>query len=126
MWARVWLCVKPKNEPRALASQIGARSPPKYGWNNKPSAPAGIFEAISVKRSYESTPNNSAVDFSESNMLSRAQRKTSPPLLTGPPTTQWSLSKAYVNVRPFGSIFGASVTTRIAPDVPIVTAATPG
>lgn len=61
-----------------------------------------------------------------SKIWSRAHRKTSPPELTGPPTTQCSLSKAYVKVRPFSSVFGLSVTTRMAPDVPIVMAATPG
>ena len=44
-WARLWQARRPQNTPRASASQIGDRSPARYGRNTRPSGPGGTSSA---------------------------------------------------------------------------------
>ena len=50
MWPRPWPSVRPASTPRASGSQIGERSPARYGRKTRPSAPGGVARRLGEQR----------------------------------------------------------------------------
>ncbi len=114
---RSWPTVSPMNPPRASGSGCGLRSPPRYGRNESPSAPAETV-AASASRSAHGTPGAIASRYqrrlpaADSITDIRCQRSG----------TAWQ--KAWT--LPAGSKAGRSVAAKMTPDVPSESATTPG
>jgi hypothetical protein len=80
-WPRRWSSVSPTNAPRAVGSQIGERSPARYGRNSAPSAPGGVAAASSSRTSVESTP---ATTWVRNQSIARPVAAIAPPTLKRP------------------------------------------
>src|SRR5207237_717318 len=84
-----WPCcgLMPKKTPQACSSHTGARSPFRYGKNNKPSAPALTEATVSKSVLYAASPDGHFKNCCTSHCT------TLPPLFTAPPHTNKVSSK---------------------------------
>ena len=91
MWPRPWPSVKPARTPRASGSQIGERSPARYGRKTRPSAPGGVAAA---------SPRSASVVIVPPRMSSRYQSSARPVAAIAAPTLNRPASGAGVTNPP--------------------------